>query len=173
MSACSSFWSVPNPLSFNIFPGTSDPQMCLKYLNVYQSWNTSCCCTCVLPVILMSLCARCSLDFYPGSASSSEWNPVGPLTCGSEDATRGACIGPHYRDIDPCRQEQFWIIYAAASEWRLCSACIFIWRLQHLFFMQQRGVKIQNACVTMCYKMPVLQRLWLFLSHLLLLMLFV
>lgn len=65
-----------------------------------------------------------SAGFYAGSACSSGWNQVDPLTCSNWDRL-GARISPHYRDIDHSQQGQLWIIDALLLERSLRAACIF------------------------------------------------
>ncbi len=100
-----------------------------------------------LTVILQSMSAGCRGFFFAGSASSSWWNQVGPLTCCSQDLTRGSYQSTLQRHRS---HKLLWIIDAALIERRHCSACIFIWRLSQfkLTFMQPRRVsELQNAHV--------------------------
>lgn len=59
----------------------------------------------------------CRADFCPGSASSSGWNQVDPLTCSNQDSTRGSYQSTLQRHRS---LEQLWIIDATLTEGGLC-----------------------------------------------------
>lgn len=101
-----------------------------------------------------SVSVGCGAEFCAGSASSSGWNPVGPLTCWSQDSTGGSyqsTLQKHRSQEQHGGQELSWIFDAALIERRLCFPFLFYmnyWLLQlSLTLTQPAAVKLQKGCV--------------------------